>query len=160
MVDMSSFAEKLKAARESLDLSQAELAKQAGLSHRSITSYENENIMPRGSNLRKLARVLDVSLAYLTNDEDTDPQANKEQDALMDIVRANYGNMGAKEVKNLLEQNKALFAGGYLSQEAKDAFFEALMVAYVTCKEEARKTYGRKKSKIAGEMGYEAKDGE
>jgi len=34
---------------------------------------------------------------------------------------------------------------GNLSQEAKDAFFEALMVAYVTCKEEAKKTYGRKK---------------
>jgi len=157
---MSSFAEKLKAARESLDLSQAELAKRAGLSQRSITSYENENIIPRGNTMCKLARVLDVSLTYLINDEETDPQANKDLDPFVNMVRENYGNMGAKEVKNLLEQNKALFAGGYLSQEAKDAFFEALMVAYVTCKEEARKAYGRKKSKIADEMGYGSEDGE
>ena len=45
---------------------------------------------------------------------------------------------------SLLEQNAALFAGGTLDQEAKDAFFEAVMKAYLTCKEEARKTYGRK----------------
>jgi len=150
---MSIFAAKLKAARESLNLSQAKLAKLAGLSQRSITSYENENIMPRGNTLRKLARVLDVSVAYLTNGEETDPQANKDQDVFLDIVRANYGNMGPKEVKNLLDQTKTLFASSYLSQEVKDAFFESLMVAYVTCKEEYRKDYGRKKSKIAVEMG-------
>lgn len=44
----------------------------------------------------------------------------------------------------LLEQNAAFFAGGELSQEAKDDFFQAVMKAYLTCKEEARKTYGRK----------------
>ena len=38
----------------------------------------------------------------------------------------------------------ALFAGGELPQEAKDAFFEAVMKAYITCKEESKKTFGRK----------------
>lgn len=157
---MSRFAKKLKAARESMDLTQAELAKRAGLSQRSITAYENENIIPRGKTMHKLARALNVSLTYLTNDEETDPQAGKEQDPFMDIVHENFGTVEAKEVRNLLEQNKALFAGGFLSEEAKDAFFQALVVAYAACKTEAKKTYGRKKSEIAGEKGYEAKDEE
>ena len=44
----------------------------------------------------------------------------------------------------LLEANAALFAGGELSQDEKDAFFEAVMKAYLTCKEEAREKFGRK----------------
>ena len=45
----------------------------------------------------------------------------------------------------LLERNAALFAGGELSEEAKDAFFTAVTKAYLECKEQAKKTYGRKK---------------
>lgn len=48
-------------------------------------------------------------------------------------------------MNELLERNAALFAGGELSQEAKDDFFQAVTKAYLLCKEEARKTYGRKK---------------
>jgi len=132
---MKSFAHKLKDARESMDLSQAELARKTGLSQRSITAYENENTIPRGNTIRKLARVLNISMEYLMNDEEI----------FIDTVRANYGSKGAQEAAHLLEQNKALFASGALNQEGKDAFFEALMVAYVSCKEEAKKTFGRKK---------------
>ena len=39
--------------------------------------------------------------------------------------------------------NAALFAGGELSQEQKDAFFEAIMASYLTCKEEAKKKFGK-----------------
>ncbi len=144
---MKSFAEKLKEAREYMDISQAALAEKVGISQRSITSYENENIIPRGNTIRKLARALNVSVEYLMNENVTDPKAGQDKDAFIDTAREQYGHKGAKEAQELLEQNKALFAGGGLDQEAKDAFFEALMVAYVKCKEEAKKTYGRKKNK-------------
>jgi len=127
---MKSFAQKLKDARESLDLSQTELAAQIGLSQRSITAYENENTIPRGNTIKKLARALNVSIEYLMNDEA----------AFIDIVPDNYGSKGAKEAAHLLEQNQALFASSNLSQEAKDAFFEALMVAYINSKEKAKKS--------------------
>lgn len=45
----------------------------------------------------------------------------------------------------LLRKNTALFAGGDLSQEEKDAFFEAVMRAYVACKDEARRKFGTDK---------------
>lgn len=144
---MNSFAEKLRNAREYRDISQTQLAEKAGVSQRSITSYENENIIPRGNTIRKLAKALDVSVEYLINEEVTEPQAGREKDAFIDSARNKYGLSGEKEAKLLLEQNKALFAGGELDQEAKDAFFEALMVAYVKCKEEAKDTFGRKDKK-------------
>lgn len=46
----------------------------------------------------------------------------------------------------MLAQNQAMFAGGTISQEAKDAYFHAVMKAYVECKEAAKETYGRRKS--------------
>lgn len=143
---MKSFSEKLKDARENMDMSQAELAEKVGLSQRSITAYENEGTVPRGGTLKKLARALNVSVEYLMNEEVENPQEGKGKEVFVDTAREHYGSKGAKEAELLLERNKALFAGGELSQEGKDAFFEALMVAYVTCKEEAKKTYGRKKS--------------
>ena len=44
----------------------------------------------------------------------------------------------------LLKENAALFAGGELSQDQKDKFFQAIMTAYVTSKEEAKVRFGRK----------------
>ena len=41
--------------------------------------------------------------------------------------------------------NRALFAGGELDEEAKDAFYQAVTKAYLSCKMEAKKTFGRKK---------------
>ena len=37
------------------------------------------------------------------------------------------------------------FAGGELDEEAKDAFYQAVTKAYLSCKMEAKKTFGRKK---------------
>jgi hypothetical protein len=59
-------------------------------------------------------------------------------------TRGRFGQRAAREMDFLMERNAALFAGGSLSQEAKDAFFEAVTKAYWAAKEEARKTYGRK----------------
>jgi transcriptional regulator with XRE-family HTH domain len=50
---MKTFSEKLRDARENLDMSQAKLAEKAGISQRSVTAYENENIIPRGNTLKK-----------------------------------------------------------------------------------------------------------
>ena len=38
----------------------------------------------------------------------------------------------------------ALFAGGTLSQEDKDKYFESIMKTYLACKEKAKEKYGKK----------------
>lgn len=138
---MKTFGEKVRQAREILELSQETLAKEAGLSQRSITSYETNQSRPRGATARRLAKVLGVSTDYLLNDGEDDPREGLSKDIHLENVYRSYGSLGEREARELLEKNMALFAGGNLSQEAKDAFFEAVMTAYVTCKEEARKTY-------------------
>ena len=75
----------------------------------------------------------------------TDPKQGIEKTSHIELARSQYGTKAANEVDELLERNAALFAGGELSEEAKDAFFTAVTRAYLECKEQAKKTYGRKK---------------
>lgn len=141
---MTTFAEKLKHHRESLGLNQQQLADMIGVSKRMVAAYETENSKPRQAVLEKLAAALNVSVDYLQSTTITDPHFGIEKDPYVSAARQQFGAKGAKEVDKLLAQNQALFAGGALDQEAKDAFFEAIMKAYLTCKEDARKTFGRK----------------
>ena len=130
------FSDKIKVSRERCNLTQQQLADKVGVSKRTIASYESSGAIARSSTMRKLAVALNVSYDYLANDEVTDPKQGIEK---MEHIEA------VSEVDELLERNAALFAGGELSEEAKDAFFTAVTKAYLECKEEARKTFGRKK---------------
>ena len=53
--------------------------------------------------------------------------ADIEKDGYLEEARERYGSSGARDVDQLLRDNAALFAGGELSQEQKDQFFEAVM---------------------------------
>lgn len=141
---MKSFSEKIREAREALKLNQQQLGDLVGISKRSIAAYETTDTKPRGNVARKLASALQVSVDYLLNDDIIDPKHGIEKSPYVEETRERLGAKAAKEMDVLLEQNTALFAGGELDQEAKDAFFEAVMKAYITCKEDARKTFGKK----------------
>ena len=136
------FSDKIKRAREVAKLTQYELAQEVGVSQRTIASYESGGARARRSTTEKLARALKVSVKFLSDDTCTDPLADIEKDEYIDQARALYGAKGVRDMDALLADNAALFAGGELSQEQKDAFFQAVMTAYVTCKEEASKKFG------------------
>lgn len=142
---MKTFSDKVREARRAIGLTQEQLGEKIGITKRSVIAYENAGVRPRGNVLRNLAAELQVSVDYLLNDEIDDPMHGIEKGRYMEEARALFGERAATEVGELLEKNTALFAGGSVSQEAKDAFFEAVMKAYITCKEESRKTYGRKR---------------
>lgn len=139
------FSEKIRKARDVAGLTQEELADAIGVSRRTVASYESQGVAPRKATLAKLASALKVSVKYLSDDECTDPLADIDQDDYVAEARALYGEKGARDMEGLLAANTALFAGGELSQEQKDAFFEAVTKAYFACKGEAKKKYGRKK---------------
>lgn len=138
------FSDKIKRAREVAKLTQNELAQEVGVSQRTIASYESGGARARRSTIEKLARALKVSVKFLSDDTCTDPLADIEKDEYIDQARELYGAKGVRDMDALLADNAALFAGGELSQEQKDAFFQAVMTAYVTCKEEASKKFGSK----------------
>ncbi len=142
---MKTFAQKVADARHDLKISQMDLAEMVGVSDRSIKSYEKGEKKPRASTLYKLAQALNVSVTYLSDDTCDDPQAEIEKDIYVQEARSKYGSVGARDVDRLLADNTALFAGGELSQEQKDAFFAAVAAAYAVSKKEASKKFGRKK---------------
>ncbi len=57
---------------------------------------------------------------------------------------AKYGLRGVRDMQTVLEEGKAFLAGGSISQEQKDAFFDALAEVYYATKVEAKKKFGRK----------------
>lgn len=143
---MKTFSEKVKDARLQLGLSQTQLGEAVGISLRAIVSYEKGEKKPRPGTMLNLAKALGVSVKFLSDDTCENPMEDIEKDGYIAEAREKYGSKGARDVDKLLADNAALFAGGELSQEQKDAFFQAVMTAYVTCKEEAKAKFGRKDS--------------
>ena len=141
---MKPFSQKVKDARNELGLSQTQLGEAAGVSLRTILAYEKGEKTPRPATMLKLAKALKVSVKFLSDDECDNPVEDIEKDGYIEEARERYGAQGVRDMDALLADNAALFAGGELSQEQKDAFFQAVMTAYVTCKEEAKAKFGRK----------------
>ena len=142
---MKSFAEKVLDARSALGLTQPQLAELVGVSTRAVVSYEKGEKCPRQSTMMKLAKALRVSVKFLSDDNCEDPLADIEKDGYIEAAHQRYGAAGVRDMDTLLQENTALFAGGELSQEQKDMFFQAVMKAYITCKEEASQKFGHKK---------------
>lgn len=138
---MKTFSDKIKNAREGLKLNQQQLGELVGVSKRSIAAYETTNTKPRGNVARKLAEALRVSVDYLLNDEITDPKLGIDKELYIQEMGERLGLKTAKELDDLLKQNIELFADQLLEQDAKDAFFEAVMKAYLKYKDEFRKTH-------------------
>ena len=138
------FGEKIKQARLSLNLSQAELAAKTGITERSLYTYEQTNTMPRTSNIKKLAEALNVSVSYLLDEKESNTTAHMNEDIFLANVKNEYGSKGAKEASDVLSRASALFAGGELDDEAKEIFFQSLMEVYLESKAEARTKFSPK----------------
>lgn len=141
---MKAFSDKIKEARCALGISQSELGEMAGVSLRSIHAYEKGQKHPREKTIYQLARALHVSIKYLRDDNCENPTEDIEKDPYIEGIADQYGAKGVGDVQKMLEENQALFAGGELSQAEKDIYFDALMTAYVTCREKAKEKFSKK----------------
>lgn len=129
------FGEKLKDLRKKKGLTQSELAKEIGVSLRTIISYEKGNSYPKKREIYfHLATFFDVDNNYLlTEDEEFVAEA-----------QSKYGYSGAKQAEKLVAEIGGLFAGGELSDTDKDAVMQALQQAYWDAKK-ANQKYTPKK---------------
>lgn len=141
------FGEKLINARLALNLSQVELAEKVGVSERSIYSYEQTGTLPRAAVLKRLADSLNISVAYLMDEEETEKSKSVDEEVFLTSARSEYGYKGAQEAKAVLDKASALFAGGELDDEAKDIFFQSIMEVYLESKAEARAKFAPKARK-------------
>jgi transcriptional regulator with XRE-family HTH domain len=141
------FGEKIKNARLALNLSQIELAEKAGITERSIYSYEQTGAQPKRTILIRLAAALNVSVLYLLDENETDKQINIDREVFFETVHKQYGSKGAREARDILARASALFAGGELDEESKDIFFQSLTEIYLESKAEAHEKFTPKKRK-------------
>ena len=79
MEEKMTFGEKLRNARKSAALTQEQLADKLLVSRQAITKWESDNGMPDIENLRRLSKLLNVSLDYLLdNGEEIDLSVMRE----------------------------------------------------------------------------------
>ena len=146
---MASFQEKVKEHRGLLGLTQKQLAERAGIGFRTIVTYESGKRFPQAAQLYQLAKALGVSTEFLKNDAVDDPSYGIDRMEYVEQMRQEAGTGEAISLETMLAQNQAMFAGGTVSEEAKDAYFQAVMKAYLECKEAAKETYGRRTKRKA-----------
>lgn len=124
------FGEKLRKYRTEKGLTQAELAKRAGLGLNTISNYESGKTYPQNREVyTTLATILGVNPDHLHNEND---------DFITDAT-AKYGSRGAKQAQELLEEITGLFAGGEMAEEDKDVMMKAIQDAYWIAKEKNKK---------------------
>lgn len=110
------FGDTLKELRKKQGLSQKELAQEAGVTTRSIQNYESNNRHPKDvAILNNLAKALKTNVNILMSSQEFMPT---------DV---------------LLSEIQALFAGGQLGEEDKEAVFQAITEAYIDAKEKNKK---------------------
>lgn len=138
------FGEKVLKARTTLNLTQAELAALTGISERSLYTYEQGDIIPRKSNLEKLAKALHVSVTYLLDESETDTQHDIEKKSFIHKIKDAYGNQGAHEAQQILDHVSTFLAGGDLDDDAKEVFMQSLLEVYLDSKQETARRRSRK----------------
>lgn len=131
------FGEKVRQARLSRGMTQAELAKAIGVSLRTVVGYENMETYPKKrETYHRLAEVLGVDVNYLlTENEEFIQQAGEK-----------YGRRGRQYAEQLVREVRGLFAGGTMDDEDLDAVMRAITEAYWIAKEKNRK-YAPKKNR-------------
>lgn len=130
------FGEKVRKLRKEKKMSQTELGKLCGLSLRTIRNYEVDGRYPKQRAVyAKLAEALGCDVNYLLfEDEEFVLQAQQ-----------TYGYKGARQAEELVADISALFAGGEMQEEEKDAVMRALQEAYWIAKEKNKEKYTPKK---------------
>lgn len=65
------YGEKIKAKRKAMSLSQEDLAEKLGVTRQAVSKWEMDRAQPTMINLRELARVFSVDMAYFIGEDDS-----------------------------------------------------------------------------------------
>ena len=114
------FQERLAKIRKLKGVTQEELANRIGVTRRSIIHFEQGTRTPSTETINSIAEALQVSREALISDEE------------YFIVEAHekHGAAGRKSAQKLINNAQALFAGGDLSDEDKEAVLKAITEAF------------------------------
>jgi len=132
------FGEKLRELRLGQKMTQEEFGEALGVTNRTVINYETGNRIPKDMNFyKKVSERFGIPLESLISAQE-------------EFAARAYAEGGARErnkAEALVAEASALFAGGELTQEDKDAVFMALQEAYWFAKSENKKYASKKKHK-------------
>ena len=125
------FGEKLKQIRIGSRLTQEQMADIVGVERKTIARYETGDTIPRLNKVyEKLSEYFGSTTGFWKNDSPEDFQQT---------AAIAYGADGKIQAQKLIEDAAGLFAGGALSDEDKEAVFNALQKVYWEIKAEKAK---------------------
>ena len=124
------FGEKVRAAREAKNMTQEQFANAIGMSKRMVSYWENHGKVPKSRDTYSIiADMLGIDVSVLLDE-------NAEF-----VVKAaeTYGNRGAQQALQLVQQITGLYAGGELEEEDMDAMMKAIQDAYWIAKQKNKR---------------------
>lgn len=130
-----SFGDKLREFREEHGLTQEAFAKELHIGMKTLYLYETGQRCPQSMEVyKRIAEVMGCDYNYLL----------EEDEAFLEEVGKKYGGRERSKVQAFTKGISALFSGGEVSEEDRDAAFAAITEAYWKAKQ-VNKKYGRKK---------------
>ena len=134
------FAEKLRKVRQARELSQSQLAKEIGVTTRTLQYYESGERFPKNRDIiDKLVKVLNV-------DEDS---LMDEETAFVLNASQTYGPRGVDQALGMVNGIRALAAGGQLDEDELDIVMKSMQEAYWDAKEYNRRYVNKRYRKDA-----------
>jgi len=128
------FCDKLRQLRQSMDMTQGEVAVKLGITTRAYQNYESGRVYPKNTSVYgKIASLFNVSADYLLSDEDR---------YVMD-AHDKGGHQAKKDIQKLVSEVGGLFAGGELSEDDKDKVLRTINDLYWKAKDN-NKRYAQK----------------
>lgn len=125
--------DKIRLSRKKAGITQKELAERVGVTTRSIQYYEGNIRKPQTTEIIiKLAAALGQDVNYFLSD--TEISLMRENEMFIGQAEEMYGKTGKAQAKQLVESAQALFAGGELAEDDKEAFFQAITELYFDSK--------------------------
>ena len=125
--------DKIRAARKRAGFTQKELAAKVGVTTRCIQYYESNIRKPQTTEMIiKLAAALGEDVNYFLSDREL--EIMRENEMFLGEAESKYGKSGKAQAKQIIENAQALFAGGELAEEDKEAFFQAITELYFDSK--------------------------
>ncbi|HUM60279.1 MAG TPA: helix-turn-helix transcriptional regulator [Clostridia bacterium] len=133
----ATIGDKVKALRLSKKMTLTALSRASGLSDRAIRYIENNERQPSIDAIKKLSAALEVGTDYFMDDDLFQQELHKED--VLAQAKEKYGSRGMAQATRIYEDAQAIYAGGRLNEEERDAFRDMMMEIFFDSKEEAKK---------------------
>lgn len=132
------FKDKVKELRKGKKLTQSAVAQELGITLRAYQYYEQGTNYPSNAILVRLAEIFEVTVDSLITMQD---------ECLTTVDEKGGSSRDKARIRRLTGEVTAMFAGGQLDDEDRDAVMRAMTEAYWKARELNKETYTPKKYK-------------